>query len=242
MRRLLLAAALFVTIPSSPAFASSITINWTGNYVGFYNGDYFGLCKVDPTACFYGDILATYGIDTWQGGGAPNPWQLSMTFADATGVAYPFFPDMTVFNTTVDVHFEIGKFAAHDYNLPVSFANAHLGLGNPVWTHGTEGNFQFSTRFATSMWGGRTSGSAFNTYIANMPSPGTSLVAFLQQQPLQSLSLSGACISVSGMDCDFMLSSETVSVSVPEASTLISLSGALFGFVAWRHRTASRQG
>lgn len=232
MRRLLIAAAFFVTIPSSPAFASSITINWTGNYVSFFNGDYFGLCTVDPLACSYGDSLKALGINI--GYNDLNPWSLSMTFADATADAYG------TFNTTVDIHFEIGKIGIFDRNLPVQLGT-NAGIAGPAG--GAPGQFAIGTRFATpAMGGGGPSQSVFFTRITNSAAPGISLVNFLNQQPLQSLSLGmpgfgGSCISVGPMDCDFMLSSETVSVSVPEPTTLISLSGgALLAFGFWRRR------
>jgi hypothetical protein len=83
--------------------------------VSFFSETFQPLRVANP-ACFYGEMLASVGITP--DSNAPNPWNLAMTFADATADANGLFV------TSVDVHFEIGTLAIVNHGRP-----AILGTG-----------------------------------------------------------------------------------------------------------------
>lgn len=220
---------LLSLVHTTPASASSITLTWKGP-ISWYNPDWLGNCERSGAAsdCEFWWGLQALGIDISQP--SSTPLTLSMTFADAVADVNGFFA------TTADFHLELGRLGLVTHSAPVWLGNGAAFLSN--------GWFSLVTSFGPNTaplvgYGGQRPGAMNLTFGGwfggvSQVAPNVSLVTTLAQLPFSSLSVQG-CISLGG-DCDVVADLSAVKVTVPEPSTLLSISGAIVAFGLTRRR------
>jgi hypothetical protein len=229
MRFWLTVLGIVLTLAPSAASAGPITITWTGP-VGWYNGDWLSICRETSRDCDFWNDLQSRGISLTNPV-SETPLTFSMTFRDAISDA------AGVFNTTTDIFFEFGGL--------VIVSSSAVQLANGLGPCCTNGGLGIVTEFDDTApvigdYGVRPSGISLASFGFHSV-PNVSLISLFSQQPLAALS-SNYCISLGASDCDLIGEFSAVSVSVPEAPSLLLSSGAILFAVVRRayHRRGRR--